>query len=245
MDRFSSPISEYENSPINFSNYRHESLFYEEVYNMKEVGNLKEYYYFVSLLNQNFSFKDFAILKITDENIKLAVVPKENREKYSKYFFDPTENILNLEENIMNKIFKNHSLKFQISPKNVIFEENEEKSSSLKNNTNNNNKVKRKESNDSEKSKTSIKSSIKRNSSSTNESYSSKVKSNNNSTSKKDNNINSSDKNLSNDIESESSSLENSTTTLNSNNDTENYNWDLEDLGNPSDLIILDIEKLF
>ena len=31
----------------------------------------------------------------------------------------------------------------------------------------------------------------------------------------------------------------------NSNNSMEQYKWDIEDLGNPSELIILDIEQLF
>jgi len=100
MDQFLSPVSGSENnSPMNVNTSRRESVLNEEEeedFTMKELGNFKEYFYFVSLLNQNFSFKDFPILKITDENIKLAVVPRDDREKYSKYFFNPAENILSI-----------------------------------------------------------------------------------------------------------------------------------------------------
>jgi len=48
-------------------------------------------------------------------------------------------------------------------------------------------------------------------------------------------------KQTSNDTTNENQSTENSTTSFN----TETYDWDLNELGNPSDLIILDIEKLF
>jgi len=194
MDQFLSPVSGSENnSPMNVNTSRRESVLNEEEeedFTMKELGNFKEYFYFVSLLNQNFSFKDFAILKITDENIKLAVVPRDNREKYSKYFFNPAENILSIDQTILNTIFKNRSLKFQFSPNDIEAKKGEDKDLEKVNHSN-------------------LMSAMK--------------------------------KQTSNDTTNENQSTENSTTSFN----TETYDWDLNDLGNPSDLIILDIEKLF
>ncbi|OUM63450.1 hypothetical protein PIROE2DRAFT_61272 [Piromyces sp. E2] len=116
IEQYASPISEYENSPE--SPLHQDYSIYDVEFTMKDVGNLKEYIYFVSLLNQNFSFKDFAILKITDDSIHLAITPKESREKYSKYYFDPEQSITNIGEEALKIIFKeSHTVKFQIDSK--------------------------------------------------------------------------------------------------------------------------------
>ncbi|KAL6591268.1 hypothetical protein U3516DRAFT_769374, partial [Neocallimastix sp. 'constans'] len=218
IDHYLSPTSECENSPLSATtkSFHNESFVQEEEFNLSDVGNLKKYLYFVSLLNQNFSFKDFAILKITDDNIKLAVVPKNERENYSKYFFDPLLNIKDLDEKIINSIFRNHSINFQVSP---IIENDSENTNKNNNNTNNNNSN---DDNNIFKEKEND------------------IKNMNDNQSFKENNENK--KKADNDNENEKSSSENNTKTPNS---TKKYNWDLINIGNPSDLIILDIEKLF
>jgi len=254
LDQFSSPISEFENSPISASPYHNEASIYEDEFTIKDVGNLKEYIYFVSLLNQNFSFKDFGILKITDDKIELAITPKKDREEYSKYFFDPTLSILDIGDMAIKSIFKRKgSDKNDTNQQNSLVRDESEKSD-----------VKRRGSNDSEKSKTSSAiSSVKTNFTTTNDSMISKLTSSTISSMKKETSdtfsISQSDysskrspgnyelENYSNITDSNGNitTTGSSISSFNSDSTMNQYKWNVEDLGNPSELIILDIEQLF
>jgi len=253
LDQFSSPISEFENSPISASPYHNELSIYDDEFTVKDVGNLKEYIYFVSLLNQNFSFKDFGILKITDDKIELAITPKKDREEYSKYFFDPTLSILDIGDTAIKSIFKRKgSVKNDTNQQNSLVRDESEKSD-----------VKRRDSNDSEKSKTSSAISSAKTNFTTNDSVISKLTSPTVYSMKKETSdtfsISQSDysskkspgnyefENYSNITDSNGNitTTDSSLSSINSDNGMDQYKWNIEDLGNPSELIILDIEQLF
>jgi len=238
-------MPEYDSPEIE-SPLHQEFSIYDMEFTMKDVGNLKEYIYFVSLLNQNFSFKDFAILKITDEKIQLAIIPKESREKYSKYYFDPQQSILNLGEEALKTIFKEiHTVKFQIEnqdssesvlPDDPLKENDIEKrkesvgtiSSQYTSSINNGSPIRQRS-----PTQNSIKTENSETYSFVQSDYSRKT------------NENYEFENLSNDISNENISSSSSLSLGNSNDSINRSKWKVEDLGKPYDLIILDIEKLF
>ncbi|ORX42828.1 hypothetical protein BCR36DRAFT_305622, partial [Piromyces finnis] len=239
FNQYTSPIFENENSPENESPLHQEFSFFDMEYTSKDIGNLKEYIYYVSILNQNFSFKDFAILKITDDTIQLAITPKENQEKYSKYYFDPEKSILDIGEEALKVIFKEtRSVKFLIDhhdSSEEVLNEKSFKPKDIMNKKENNNES----SSPNDNYSSSDNSSYRLSSPNSIKTEHSDTYSYTQSDHSKKTSDDSEFENLSNEISNENISSGSSFSLLNSNDSINKNKWMIENLGKPYDLIEL------